>query len=137
MRRYYLLLPLALVAGCASPMGSAPAQVSCQPHGYSPAPITFAYPTGATTAASAEQTAVAMMRACSATPDEASVTVTITNLTSSVKEDTGGPMSPNAGQAVWLVQIDTTEAVKGGTYPAHYWVEVNQATGVPTLIAYG
>ena len=89
MRRSYLLLPLALVAGCASPMrsaspiDSAPPQVSCQRYGYSPAPITFAYPTGPRTAASAEQTAVAMMRACAAT------------------------------------------------------VEVNQATGVPTLIAYG
>jgi hypothetical protein len=43
----------------------------------------------------------------------------------------------NAGQAVWLVQIDTTECVKGGAYPGHYLVEVNQATGVPTLVAYG
>lgn len=137
MRRDYLLLPLALVAGCASPLGPAPAQVSCQPYGYSPAPITLAYPNGPTTAASAEQTAVAMMRACSATPDEASVTVTITDLASNVKGGTGEPSGPNAGQAVWLVQIDTTEAVKGGAYPAHYWVEVNQATGVPTLVAYG
>jgi hypothetical protein len=27
--------------------------------------------------------------------------------------------------------------VNGGTYPAHYLVEVNRATGVPTLVATG
>jgi hypothetical protein len=78
-----------------------------------------------------------MMRACAATPDGSSVSVTITDLTSSVKEDTGGPMSPNAGQDVWRVQIDTMQDAGGAPYPAHYLVEVNQATGVPTLIAYG
>ena len=63
---------------------------------------------------------------------------TITDLTSSVKAATGGPTSPNAGQPVWEVQIDTMESIKGGAaYPAHYWIEVNQATGVPTLTGYG
>jgi hypothetical protein len=118
-------------------LSSAPTQVSCQPYGYSPVLITFAYATGPTTATAAEQAAVAMLRSCAATPDESLVTVTITDLTSSVKAGTGGPMSPNAGQPVWQVQIDTMEGVKGGAYPAHYLVEVNQATGVPTLIAYG
>ncbi len=150
MGRPLVLLLLVLLAGCASPSGSAPAlssvpksssapaQVSCQPYGYAPVLITFGYAAGPTTSAAAEQTAVAMLRACAATPDESSVTVTITDLTSSVKAGSGGPMSPNAGQPVWAVQIDTTESVKGGAaYSAHYWIEVNQSTGVPTLIAYG
>jgi len=137
MRRYRLLLPLVLLAGCASPASPAPAQVSCQPYGYSPAPIAFSYPAGPTTAASAEQTAVAMIRSCAATPDESSITVAITDLTSIVSSGTGERAGPNAGQAVWLVQIDTTEDAGGSPYPAHYWVEVNKSTGVPTLVAYG
>ena len=54
-----------------------------------------------------------------------------------MKGGTGEPSGPNSGRAVWLVQVDTTEAVKGGTYQAHYWIEVNEASGVPTLVAYG
>jgi len=118
-------------------VSSVPAQISCQPYGYSPVLITFAYTAGPATATAAEQTAVDMLRSCAATPDENGMTITITDLTSSVKAATGGPMSPSAGEPVWEVQIDTTEAAKGEPYPAHYWVEVNQATGVPTLIAYG
>ncbi len=137
MRLCCLLLPLALLAGCANTASPRPAQVSCQPYGYSPAPITFSFASGPMSAGSAEQTAVALIRSCAATPDASSITVTITDLTSSVKEGTGEPRGPNAGQPVWLVQIDAREAVRGGTYPAHYWVEVNQATGVPTLVAYG
>lgn len=132
-----LLLPLALLAGCANTTSPGPTQVSCQPYAYTPAPIAFSFAPGQVTAASAEQTAVSLIRACAATPDSSSITITITNLTSNVKNGTGEPTGPNAGQAVWVVQIDTTEAVKGGTYEAHYWVEVNQATGVPTLVAYG
>jgi hypothetical protein len=138
MRRLHLLLPLALVAGCASTVNPVPSHVSCQPWGYSPAPPTmFSFAPGHATAEAAERTAVALIRSCAATPDASSVTITITDLTSNVTAGTGGPMGPNAGQAVWLVQVDTTEAVKGGAYQAHYWVEVNQATGVPTLVAYG
>ncbi len=132
-----LLVPLTLLAGCASPSTPGPAQVSCQPYGDSPVPITFDFAHGAATAASAEETAVALIRSCAATPDASSLTITITDLTSSVTGSTGEPTGPNAGQAVWLVQIDTTETVAGGTYQAHYLVEVNQGTGVPTLVAYG
>ena len=137
MRLLRLLLPLTLLAGCANMTSAGPAQISCQPSGYSPVPIALSFPQGPATAASAEQTAGALIRSCAATPDSSSITITITDLTSNVKGGTGEPRGPNAGQAVWLVQIDTTEAVKGGTYQAHYWVEVNQATGVPTLVAYG
>ena len=137
MRLLRLLLQLTLVAGCANTTSPGPAQVSCQPYGYSPVPIALSFAPGPATAASAEQTAVALIRSCAATPDSSSITITIADLTSNVKGGTGEPSGPNAGKAVWLVQIDTTEAVKGGTYPAHYLVEVNQATGVPTLVAYG
>ncbi len=137
MGLFRLLIPLVLLAGCASPAATGRAQVSCQPYGYSPVPIEFSFAPGPATAASAEQAAVALIRSCAATPDGSSITVTITDLTSSVKDGTGEPTGPNAGQAVWLVQIDTTEAAKGEPYPAHYWVEVNQSTGVPTLVAYG
>ena len=136
MRLLRLLLPLTLLAGCANTTSSGPAQLSCQPYGSSPVPIALSFAPGPATAASAEQTAVALIRSCAATPDSSSIDQ-IASLASNVKGGTGEPSGPNAGQAVWLVQIDTTEAVKGGTYQAHYWVEVNQATGVPTLVAYG
>ena len=137
MRLFRLLLPLALLAGCATTTSPGPAQVSCQPYGYSPVPIALPVVPGPMTAASAEQTAVTLIRSCAATPESSSITITITDLTSTVNDGTGEPTGPNAGQAVWQVQIDATEAVKSGTYKAHYLVEVNQATGVPTLVAYG
>lgn len=150
MSRSLVLLVVLVLAGCAGPQIAAPAtspnsgapatpaNVSCQPFGYEPVLVTFAYPTGPTTSEVGEQTAVGMLRACASTPDASGVSVTITSLTSSVSGGTGGPKSPNAGEPVWEVKIDTMESVKGGDpYPAHYWIEVNQATGVPTLIAYG
>ncbi len=137
MRLIGLVLLMPLLAGCAGSTEPDPAQVSCQPYGYSPEPIPFDVAPGAATAASAEQTAVALIRSCASTPDVSSVSITITDLVSSVTGGTGEPGGPNAGQAVWLVEIDTTEAVQGGTYHAHYRVEVNETTGVPTLVAYG
>jgi hypothetical protein len=134
MRLLRLLLPLALLAGCANTTSPGPAQVSCQPYGYSPAPITFSFAPRPATAASAEQTAVALIRSCHAGLDPSS----IADLTSNVKDDTGRRRGPNAGQAVWLVEIvETLNLNGGGTVPAYYWVEVNQSTGVPTLVAYG
>jgi len=150
MSRWLLLLLVAVLAGCAGRQNATPttssdpgapavpAKVSCQPFGYEPVLVTFAYPTGPATAEVGGQTAVGMLRACASTPDASGVSVTITHLTSSVNAGTGGPKSPNAGQSVWEVKIDTMESVRGGDpYPAHYWIEVNQATGIPTLIAYG
>jgi hypothetical protein len=134
MRLLRLLLPLSLLAGCASTTSPGPAQVSCLPDGYSPAPITFSFAPGPATAASAEQTAIALIRSCHATLDSSS----ITNLTSNVEEGTGRRKGPNSGQAVWLVEIDMTRTLNGGaTGHQYYWVEVNQSTGVPTLVAYG
>ena len=138
MRLFRLLLLLTLLAGCANTTSAGPAQVSCQPYGYSPAPITFSFEPGTATAATAQQTAVALIRSCAATPDSSSITITITDLASTVKDGTGEPPGPNSGQAVWLVQIDTTEKTpNGGAYTAHYLVEVSQSTGIPTLVAYG
>jgi hypothetical protein len=48
------------------------------------------------------------------------------------------PTGPNAGEAVWLVQVDATITEPGGTsYESHLVIEVNQATGVPTVIGIG
>lgn len=132
MRLSLILLPVALLTGCAGPASPAPGVVSCQPYGYSPAPIAFTFAPGPVTSSSAEQTAVALFRSCGASAPAS----TISDLRSSVSSATGGP-GPNAGQPVWLVQIDATSTDPGASYGSHYLVEVNQATGVPTLIAYG
>jgi len=134
MRRFWLLLPLAVLLSCANPpspkpMESGPVAISCQPYGYNPAPIAFSFRAGPVTGAEAEETAVALFRACELP--------TITNLTSSSRAGTGRG-SPNDGQAVWWVEVGATIAVPSSEgYQAHWLVEVNQATGFPTLIAYG
>jgi hypothetical protein len=58
-------------------------------------------------------------------------------MASSVRDGIGEPRGPNAGRPVWAVQVDTTETVRDPSWQAHYWIEVNKATGVPTLTAYG
>lgn len=137
---------LALVAGVLAACSTAPTMiipassvtVSCQPFGYAPAPVTLQLPGGVLDAKVAEAIAVSMVRTCAATPDENGTTTRIDTLGHSVGDGTGNPTGPNAGQPVWTVKIDTTESVGGGEgWNAHYWIEVNKATGVPTLIAYG
>jgi hypothetical protein len=132
MRRFWVVLAIALLLGCASgPSGSA-AAISCQPYGYTPAPIAFSFPPGPVASSVAEQTAVALFRSC----HEPS---SITALTSSSKAKTGIKVGPNAGQAVWLVQVDATitDASPGSSYQSHFLIEVNQTTGVPTVVGYG
>ena len=131
MRHSWLLLVPALFAGCASPM---PTDISCQPYGYSPAPITFSFAPGPVTASVAEQTAVALFESCSASD----AATTITDLTSTVGAAAGAP-GPNAGQDVWLVKVDATvaDSFSGATYPSHFLIEVNQGTGIPTIVGYG
>jgi hypothetical protein len=132
MRRLWVLLPIALLLGCTSaPNGSAVA-ISCQPYGYTSAPIAFSFPPGPVASSVAEQTAVALFRSC----HEPS---SITALTSSNKASTGIKVGPNAEQAVWLVQVDATitEPSPGSSYQSHFLIEVNQTTGVPTVVAYG
>jgi hypothetical protein len=132
MRRLWVLLPIALLLGCTSTPTASPAAISCQPYGYTPAPIAFSFPVGPVTAAVAEETAVALFRSCQGPSS-------ITALTSSSKASAGMKVGPNAGQAVWLVQLDATitEPSPGSSYQSHFLIEVNQATGVPTVIGYG
>lgn len=134
------ILSLASVLGCTtlpSPSVSLPAAIgiSCQPYGYTPAPIAFSFPRGPVTASDAEQTAIALFHACGGEPPA------ISDLTFSSRDATGMRGGPNAGRPVWLVQIDATIAIPsaqgGGSYGSHWLVEVNQATGLPTLVAYG
>lgn len=108
-------------------------QISCQPLGYTPAPIAFSFAPGRLDGAAAEETAVALFRACQRP------TATISELTSSSVAATGTPSGPNAGQAVWRVQVDATvsEASPGGIYQSHFLIEVNEATGIPTVVGYG
>ncbi len=132
MRQFWLFLPLALVLGCTSAPSPTPAAISCQPYGRTPAPIAFSYAPGPVTSAVAEQTAVALFRSCF-------VGATLTDLTSSSTSTTGMRDGPNQGQVVWLVQVDATvnEPSPGQPYQSHFLIEVNQTTGVPTVVAYG
>lgn len=104
MRHIWLGLPLVVLVGCLGnpgptvPIHATVVMASCQPYGYSPAPIEFSFTPGPVTSSSAEQTAVALFRACGATPSTISEpTVTITELTSSSKAASGMPSGPNAG----------------------------------------
>ncbi len=136
MRTLCLLIPLLLLSGCQSTPGLAPGQVSCQPVGMSPAPITFSFAPGASTAASAQQTAVAMIRACGSTPlDAGPGTMDPDTLTATVEEGKGELPGPNSGRDVWLVRIDAR--TKDGIGQMHYLVEVSKETGAPTLVGIG
>jgi hypothetical protein len=46
---------------------------------------------------------------------------------------------PNADEPVWLVTVDATvtEESPGTNEPSHVLIEVNQATGVPTIVGSG
>ena len=110
-----------------------PQLVSCQPVGSEPALVPLAFPAGALTAAVAEQTATALFRACELQG------ATITNLSAVATPSTGMRLGPNAGQVVWRVQVDATvtEPTSGTRYASHFLIEVNEATGVPTIVALG
>jgi hypothetical protein len=130
MRCLWLALPIAALLGCASP--ASPRAISCQPYGYTPAPIAFSFQSGPVTASVAEATAVAFFRACHDTSP------TITDVRWTSEAATGSRGGPNNGQAVWIVKVQATVPTPPeGSYESHSWIEVNQATGVPTLIAYG
>ena len=132
MRRIWVLLSLALAIGCTTTPNPFSGAISCQPYGYTPAPVAFSFPPGPVTSAAAEQTAVALIRTCQ---DDGA---TILDLTSSPESATGQPSGPNGGQPVWRVRVDATiRDPSGAGYQSHWWIEVNQATGIPTLVAYG
>lgn len=133
MRLIHLLLLLLLLAGCQNTTGIAPGQVSCQPVGMDPAPVAFVFLPGPATAASAEQTAVRMIRVCELSRWKDAIDVS--SLTSTVEAGTGELPGPNKGSDVWLVQVDAK--AMDGVVESHYLIEVNKATGVPTLIGVG
>lgn len=126
MRRLGPLPLLMLLVGCASPAAPSQIPVSCQPIDSSPRPIALSFAPGNVTSSVAEQTAAALFRACQ-NPGS------VTDLTSSSKATTGVQLGPNAGQAVWLIEVDATVAAAAALRVA-YLIEVNQATGVPTII---
>ena len=133
MRRLLLLLPLVFLLGCTTTPSATPIAISCQPYGYTPAPIAFSFAPGPVTSSAAEQTAVALFRSCELPG------TTFTDLTSSSKATTGMRGGPNDGQAVWLVEVDATvtEPMPNATYYSHFLFEVNQATGIPTVVGNG
>jgi len=105
---------------------------SCQPLGHSPSPIAFTFVPGPVSAAVAENISAALYRACQ-DPNK-----TIKDLTSTSHEGSGSPSGPNAGQPVWLVQVDAQVVESSGaSYGSHFLIEVNQATGAPTVISNG
>jgi hypothetical protein len=128
-----ILVAVACVIGCTSTPSPHFDLISCQPYGYTPAPVTFSFPPGPLTSAAAEQTAVAFFRACG---DPAS---TITEVTSTSDQAAGQLGGPNAGEAVWRVKVDATISAPapGAVYISHWIIEVNQTTGKPTVVAYG
>jgi len=132
MRHLWVGMLLAVSAGCASPVQ---AMISCQPYGYTPVPVSFSFTPGPVSSMAAEQTALALHRACSAPAASGEPTSAIVDITTSSRAAMGNPSGPNAGQQVWLVQIDAT--LRDQPAQTHSWTEVNQASGAPTIIALG
>ena len=137
-RRHVSAQPLAIVLaalgvlGCTAAPGPPAGMTSCQPFGYTPAPIAFSFTSGAVDASAAESTAVTLYRACHGSGGR------VDDITASTGAAVGSPGGPNAGQQVWRVQVSgAVTDPSGARYMSHYLVEVNQSTGVPTLMAYG
>jgi hypothetical protein len=130
---FLLGLIVALAAGGCAIAPEIPAgMTSCQPVGYTPAPIPFSFTSGAVDSKAAERTAVALFQACHADGGR------VGDISSTTTADVGSPSGPNGGQAVWRVQVSgTVMDPSGATYTSHYMIEVNLSTGVPTLMAYG
>lgn len=134
-RRFALWVAL-IAAACGSnpPLPAPITDFSCQPFGNPPASVSFSVTPGPVTSSGAEQIAVALFRAC-AERTNGEPTAAVTNISTDVKAGTGELNGPNAGQPVWLVRIDVS--LKDNPAQSHSWTEVNQATGVPTIIAAG
>jgi hypothetical protein len=83
--------------------------------------------------AAAEEIGAALFRACHLPSD------TVSELVTSSESTTGTPRGPNAGQGVWLVEVDAqiSEPSPGAAYASHFLIEVNQATGIPTIVGLG
>ena len=62
----------------------------------------------------------------------------LTNVTATVELTPGVKVGPNAGRQVWTVKVDGTVTDANGTrYDSHFWIEVDPATGVATVIGRG
>lgn len=133
VRRVWLLVALLSLFGCGGKGSRSPTALSCQPYGSTPAPVAVSIGLGPVTAALAEETGVALFRACQLPSS------VISDLTSGSRAATGMARGPNDGLAVWLVQVDATitEPSPGGRYQSHFLIEVNQATGMPTIVGQG
>jgi len=106
--------------------------ISCQPYGYSPAPASLSLFPGPKSQTEAELIATDFYRTCQ-DPEK-----TIDALSTSATWEIGSPTGPNAGKRVWDVKVDAQiSEPSGASYGSHFWIEVNAATGIPTLIAYG
>jgi hypothetical protein len=90
---------------------------------------------GPVTSAQAEQIAVELVQACGTAAANGQPTPATVYVATSVEAATGERTGPNAGQAVWLVKIDGT--VTDSPAQSHWAIEVNQATGVPTIVGIG
>ena len=134
MRRAPFLVAVVWLAGCAGANASpTPPTLSCQPYGATPEPVAIPYAPGPVTQAVAEQSATTLFRAC------VSRGGTLTGVMAGSVTSTGMRQGPNQVQPVWLVQVDATvnEPPPGASYQAHFLIEVNQATGVPTIVGQG
>lgn len=131
-----LVLTAAACGSISVPVPTPPAGMfSCQPFGYPPAPVSFSLTPGPVTSSGAEQMALALFRACAASTTNGEPTAAITNIATDIQAATGHRSGPNTGQPVWLVRIDVT--LRDSPAQIHSWTEVNQATGVPTIVALG
>ena len=113
--------------------GSKPGRYRClvQPIGYTPAPVDFSIFPGSKAQSEAESIARDFLLACGR-PISSSEQVT-----TSSRSENGDPNGPNAGQKVWLVRVDVEIAdPSSAQITVHDLIEINAATGVPTLIAY-
>jgi hypothetical protein len=133
----HLMIVAVVVAGCGlfgpgDRLGFSSGTVSCQPVGYSPAPIPLSFAAGPVSSSAAEATATYYVQQCAAP-------MVIAKVTATSKAAVGLPSGPNAGQTVWLVQVDGMEGdgSSGGTYAVHFLIEVNESSGAPTLIGLG
>lgn len=129
----WLLVTPFLLVGCSGQASDSPTALSCQPYGSASKAVAVSIRLGPVTASVAQETGVALFRACQLP------TSMISDLTSDSRAATGMARGPNDGSVVWLVQVDATitEPSPGGRYQSHFLIEVNQATGMPTIVGQG
>lgn len=126
-----------LLAGCSGGIGTAgtpvPSGNPCQPVGdTTPAPPPAS--PAAVSQSDAEAIGIALFRACSGPP------ALVKDVTVSTRAASGMRLGPNAGQPVWLVQIQARVTINASPYAFYtsaFLIEVNAATGAATVIGQG